>query len=214
MKDFQEIYDKYLQTEPSVGKIKSSTSLAIHLCKALEMDSQNEITADYFNELPVVLEDYFKNYPLRAVQDKAMLAEMIGRIGPTGNLRELFKILLTDKDENVRQYTLHSIYYWAMDDPERALPYIEKYRKSEQESMRIMAAHLAGELTCSVKYRKILDKINAWLDEGSIEFVKEVVNKIKNIQISGVEQNNNFSLEDFENWLNKEYEPKISALEA
>ncbi len=86
MNNLQELYDVFLATKPYSGKIKSATSMMIHVCKALDLATQEEITSDYFEEVPGALNEYFKNYPLKSTQDKAILAEMIGRVGPDESL--------------------------------------------------------------------------------------------------------------------------------
>jgi len=207
MKNLQELYDAYLATKPYSGKIKSATAMMIHVCKALNVASQEEVTSDYFTVIPEALSNYFSNYPLKSTQDKGILAEMIGRTGPDGELGELLDILLEDKDENVRQFSLHSLEYIGKDDPDLVLPYIERFRKSENPTMKSMAAHLTSHLSCSQKYETVLEKIEAWFEEGDIGFVQDVILRI--IQWQKQNLSCNLPFDEFKDWLNNQFGDKI-----
>ena len=130
MNNLQELYDAFLATKPYSGKIKSATSMMIHVCKALNFPTQEEITSEFFEDIPGALNEHFENYPLKSTQDKAILAEMIGRVGTYESLLGLLDKLLTDTDENVRQYSLHSLGYFGKDYPEKVMPFVERFRKS------------------------------------------------------------------------------------
>lgn len=207
MKNLQELYDAYLLTKPYSGKIQTATSMMIHVCKALNVASQEDITSEYFAEIPKALDEYFKNYPLKTIQDKGILAEMIGRIGPDNQLGELLDKLLEDKDDNVRQFSLHSLEFIGKDDPEKVIPYIERYRKSDDPTMKGMAAHLSSHLSCSKNYEVILNKIEEWFNDGDIGFVQDVLIRIIQTTKQGV--GTNLPLDTFQEWLKNHFGDKI-----
>jgi len=207
MNDLQELYDAYLATKPYSGKIKSATSMMIHVCKALDMQTQEEITSEYFADIPNALNNFFENYPLKSTQDKAILAEMIGRVGPDESLLVLLDKLLTDTDENVRQYSLHSLGYFGKDYPEKVMPFIERFRKSNDYTMKTVAAHLLTHLTGSGNQEFIFSKLKDWFEEGDLKFVNDVSQRIadtvKNEDIKSI------SLEEFYDWIKTNFDNKI-----
>jgi hypothetical protein len=178
MKNLQDLYDEYMATRPSQGKLKSASSMLIHVCKALEISSQEEVTADYFEAIPDALNSYYFSHPIKATMDKTILAEMIGRVGPKKKVRKLLEKLLDDKEENVQQYALNSLEYYGLDHPEVVLPYIERYRSSENETMLTTAAMLTGSLLCSDRSNYVLHRIKIWYDAGDISFVEQAIKRV------------------------------------
>ncbi len=207
MKNLQELYDAYLLTKPYSGKIKAATTMMIHVCKALNLATQEEITYDYYTEIPKALDSYFVNYPLKSTQDKGILAEMIGRIGPDNQLGDLLDKLLEDKDDNVRQFSFHSLEFIGKNNPEKVIPYIERYRKSTDPMMKGMAAHLSSHLSLSKNYDVILNKIEEWFNDGDISFVQDVLLRIIQTTKQGVETN--LPLDTFRLWLKDHFGDKI-----
>lgn len=207
MKNLQELYDAYLATRPYSGKVKSATSMMIHVCKALNLQSQEEITSDYFEEIPAALNKFFENYPLKSTQDKAILAEMIGRIGPDDSLLGILDKLLNDDDENVRQYSLHSLGFFGKDYPEKIIPFIERFRKSNDYTMKNVAAHLLTHLTSAENLSLIYEKLKEWYDDGDFEFLQEVTEKIANT----IRRNESdiISIEKFIDWINTNLDGKV-----
>ena len=57
----------------------------IHVCRALDISSQEEVTAEYFDSIPRALDNFYSSHPTKATLDKSILAEIIGRIGPKKN---------------------------------------------------------------------------------------------------------------------------------
>jgi hypothetical protein len=186
MNNLQELYDTFLNTTPSDGKIKAATTMMIHVSKALNMASNEEITTEYFVDIPRSIDEFFYNTPPKAMQDKAILSEMIGRVGPTPELRGLLENLLADEDENVRQYALHSLEFYGMKDPDAVLPYIEKYIKGVDPVMSTMAVHLTGKISCSAKFQIILNRILTWYKKGEYAFVKEVLKRMIQLRTHGL----------------------------
>lgn len=207
MNNLQQLYDAYLTTKPHSGKVRAATSMMIHVCKALKFATQEEITSEYFSQIPHALDNYFKNYPLKATEDKAIIAEMIGRVGPNGKLKDLFDNLLSDKDENVKQFSLHSLEFFGRSNPAAVIPYVERFRKSYEPTMKAMAAHLTGHLSCSENYAMVLDKIEEWFNEGDIEFVQDAISRI--IDEIKLGSNCNLSIEQLLDWSNDRFDNKI-----
>jgi hypothetical protein len=203
MKNLQDLYDAYIETRPSSGKIKTATSMLIHVCKALDISSQEEVTSEYFESIPHSLSSYFSAHPLKATLDKTMLAEMIGRVGPKKSVKKLLEKLLTDEDENVRQFSLNCLEYYGIKKPGSILPYIEKYRNSTDEEMLITAAMLVGNIQCSDQHEMILDKIKKWYKNGDIVFVQEVIKRMVMLRRQSKCDKKYMDLVQLEIWLNK-----------
>lgn len=203
MKNLQDLYDAYIETRPSSGKIKTATSMLIHVCKALDISSQEEVTSEHFESIPHSLSSYFSAHPLKATLDKTMLAEMIGRVGPKKSVKKLLEKLLTDEDENVRQFSLNCLEYYGIKKPGSILPYIEKYRNSTDEEMLITAARLVGNIQCSDQHEMILDKIKKWYKNGDIVFVQEVIKRMVMLRRQSKCDKKYMDLAQLEIWLNK-----------
>jgi HEAT repeat protein len=178
MNNLQDLYETFIETRPSSAKIRNATSMMIHVCRALDISSQEEVTTDYFDSIPRALDNFYSSHPIKATLDKSILAEMIGRIGPKKKLRPLLDKLLSDNDENVRLFTLNSLEFCGMENPEQILPFIEKYRTSTDLEMRTTAASLAGNLQCSAQFNKILSWIKKWYDELDYAFVQETLERM------------------------------------
>ena len=205
MENLQDLYDAFLRTEPSDGKIKAATTMMIHVCKSLNMASNEEITTEYLTDIPRSLDEFFFNPPPKAMQDKAILSEMIGRVGPLPELRGLWENLLADQDENVRQYTLHSLEFAGRKDPEAILPYVEKYMRGVDPIMSTMAAHLAGKISCAEKYQVILDRLLLWYRKGEYAFVKEVLKRMVQLRAHGLCRDYTLTTEDLFNWCKENF---------
>lgn len=178
MNNIQEIFDEYLRTKPSTEKIRSATSMMIHLGKALNVSSQEEITSDYYTEILPALDEFFIKTPQKSVLDKAILAEMIGRIGPRPKINAILKSLLTDKNENVRQYALQSLEYSGITKPKSVLPFIEQQMKSGLDDMVSTAEHVTAKILCSDHSKIILDRMHIWCKNGEVSFIKGVLNRL------------------------------------
>jgi hypothetical protein len=177
--------------------------MLIHVCKALDISSQEEVTSEYFESIPHSLSSYFSAHPLKATLDKTMLAEMIGRVGPKKSVKKLLEKLLTDEDENVRQFSLNCLEYYGIKKPGSILPYIEKYRNSTDEEMLITAAMLVGNIQCSDQHEMILDKIKKWYKNGDIVFVQEVIKRMVMLRRQSKCDKKYMDLVQLEIWLNK-----------
>ena len=174
MQNLQELYDYYITTKPSQGKLKSASSMLIRVCKVLNLNSPEDITSKYFEKIPSAIDAYHKTSKNLAIQDKSILAEMIGRYGPKDGWENTFNILLTDKDSNLDQFTLHSLEYSGHENYPLTVTYIEKFMHHHDRLMRHVSAHLACNLLCSDRAEDIKIKILDWIDQGNDEFTKSI----------------------------------------
>jgi len=153
--------------------------MLIHICKAIRKNTPEEITRDLYDDIPKALDLYFGAEPHKAIQDKSILAEMIGRYGPRDGWEQAFEALLNDHDENLRQFTLHSLEYSAEIYVESVLPYLERYRKSPDAVMRQIAAHLTGNLLCSPKSDVMKSQMRMWHNSGERHFITEIIRSME-----------------------------------
>ena len=181
MENLQELFDAYLLTKPSAEKIRAATVMMIHVGKAMNVVTQEEITSEYYDEIAEAIDDFFSKTPQKAILDKAILAEMIGRIGPNGKLKRLFKSLLADKDENVRQFTLASLEYTGQKQPKTMLSYVELYRNSVDDSMKMIAVDLIAKLLCQGKHKSVLPKFKIWCREDNGVFAAAIIQRVKEL---------------------------------
>jgi hypothetical protein len=202
MKNLQELFDAYLKTKPSAEKIRSATSMMIHIGKALDVANQEEINSDYFPEVVRVLDEFFHNSPQKATLDKAILAEMIGRIGPKPGISVILENLLADEDENVRQYTLQSLEYYGKKSPRTVFKYLEKYRKSNDSIMISAAAALAAKVFNSAEFAFVLTQLEHWCAEGDLSFMEEVLTRIKRTYSQG-NSDEYMPQSEFKSWISK-----------
>ncbi|HID40198.1 MAG TPA: hypothetical protein EYP36_11890 [Calditrichaeota bacterium] len=182
MQNLQDLYDFYLSTKPSRGKIKSATTLLIHICKALQTISPEEIGQEMFSKIPQALDEMYYSTQHKAINDKSTLAEMIGRFGPQNGWDETFEILLDDRDENLRQFTLNTLEYVGKRNPAMVLPYIERYRKSSDLLMRDVSANLAGKILSFDQEDVIKRAVWRWINEGDTEFINEIIEALLRIK--------------------------------
>ncbi len=182
MQNLQDLYDFYLSTKPSRGKIKAATTLLIHICKALHANSPEEVGQAMFSRIPQSLDEMYYSAQHRAINDKSTLAEMIGRHGPQNGWEETFEILLDDRDENLRQFTLNTLEYVGKRKAAVALPYIERYRKASDPLMRNVSANLAGKILSFDEEEVIKQAVWRWMNEGDAEYVKEIVESLLRIK--------------------------------
>lgn len=174
MQNLQDLYDYYLDTRPSRGKVKSASSILIRVCKILKLSSPEDITSDYYKEIPAAIDKYHGSSNNLAIQDKSVLAEMIGRYGPKDGWEKTFNVLLEDKDDNLCQFTLHSLEYSGDENYPLTLSYIEKYMHHHDRLMRHVSAHLACNLLCSDRAEEMKSKILEWINNDQGEFNENI----------------------------------------
>ncbi len=205
MHHLQELYDYYLQCGPSRGKIKNATTLLIHICRAMNKNAPEEISSDLFGEIPKAIDELYWNTPSKSIQDKSMLAEMIGKYGPQHGWEKPLEILLSDPDENLRQFTLHSLEFCSRDKPELILPYIEKYKRSEDIMMRRIAAHLMISLMCSEKSESIKETLMQWAANGEREFIAEIAMGLRDMLARKPQRDNVSECKEIYQWIGKKF---------
>jgi len=174
MENLQHLYDYYLKTKPSSGKIRTATTLLIRICKALNTDAPEDITPDIYKQIPPAIDEFYGSSVSKALQDKSMLAEMIGRYGPRNGWEEALEVLLADTDSNLRQFTLQSLGYYSLMKPFKVLPYIEKYKNSDDVEMKNVAVNLLCKLLASEHAADIFDQIHSWPLGDNQVFLNEV----------------------------------------
>lgn len=206
MTNLQELYDFYLLTKPSRGKVKSATTLLIHTCKALNKASPEEVTDKLFAEIPDAINEFFYTERHKAVLDKSILAEMIGRYGPKDGWQEPFNVLLNDSDENLRQFTLYSLEYSGSIDSSLVVPYIDKFRSSSDPLMQQIAAHLASKLLCGEETGKMKLSVEGWINNGEKLFVEEISKCLLGFVERRTRVSSGSECEVAYNWLQKKME--------
>jgi hypothetical protein len=208
MNNIQEIFDAYLRTKPSAEKIRSATSMMIHLGKALNVNTQEEITSEYYDEICQSLDDFFSKAPQKAILDKAILAEMIGRVGPGPKINQILKSLLLDKNEHVRQYALKSLEFSGGSKPRSVIPLIEQQMKSDDPDMVTTAEYLTAKIICSGRNKFVLKKLNSWYNDGNEKFIREAVGRAFYLIENKLCEDKNLSRQLILEWL-EECCPKI-----
>jgi|GEM_PF-1649165 len=203
MRNLQELFDAYLRTEPTTEKIKTATSMLIHIGKALNVPNQEEINREFYPDITRSLDEYFLKTPTKARLDKAILAEMISRVGLLPSLKPIIENLLNDPDENVRQFTLQNLEYHGCKNPKVVLPIIDKYRKSDDRNMASTAAYLTAKLACSDCSPLILDRLASWYKKGAHTFVGDVLKEIIHLVNKGACENRNLDLVKLKDWTKK-----------
>lgn len=183
MSNLQELHDFYLSTKPKTGKVQAASSFLVRLCKHLNVDSPEEITPGMYTNLPEIIGSYYSEDFHKAIQDKSLLAEMIGRYGPREGWEKVLAFLLNEDDENLRQFSFQSLEFSAKENPKAVMPYIEKYKNSNDELMRTVAARIMSQIF-STKYLKYLESsIEKWSKKGEHAFIEEIrLNIQKNMQ--------------------------------
>lgn len=204
MQNFQDLYDYYLETRPSKGKVKSASSMLIRVCKILKLNSPEDITSDYYKEIPAAIDRYYESSNNLAIQDKSILAEMIGRYGPKNGWEKTFNVLLEDKDDNLCQFALHSLEYSSNKNYPVTLSYIEKYMHHHDRLMRLVSAHLVCNLLCSDKAEDIKIKILEWIETGQDEFTNSIFDCLEGVLKNKTNIKNITLCQDAYNWISEQ----------
>ena len=215
MNNIQEIFDAYLRTKPSAEKIRAATSMMIHLGKALNVATQEEITNEYYDEICSSLDELFVKNPQKSTLDKAILAEMIGRIGPGPKINRILKSLLVDKNENVRQFALKSLEFSGLIRPKSVMPFIEQHIHSDEEDLVTTAEFLAAKILCSEKNKIIIERINSWYEKGERDIIITIMNRVHYLMQNDMCEKNVLNKDFIINWIKKgcpDLVPKISKI--
>ncbi|RLD12018.1 hypothetical protein DRI50_09545 [candidate division KSB1 bacterium] len=210
MSSLQELYDFYLETNPSTGKIRNATNFLIHACQAMDVASPEDIVDEKLEDLPDAIDQYFAENHQKAIHDKGVLAEMIGRYGPRDGWENVYRKLLRDHDENLRQFALQALEFSARKDPAIALPYIEKFKNGKNKLMRRVAALLILRMLCSKQRDFIMEHVLNWAKDDA-EFLRIVIDLLQHQAENSL---NNLELkltcQDVLQWLNAHLKNKHS----
>jgi hypothetical protein len=150
------------------------------LCKHLKLSSPEEITPEYYAALPKVIDEYYHNDFHKAIQDKSILAEMIGRLGPIMGWEQALQTLLNDGDSNLRQFSLQSLEYIGKDNLTIILPYIEKFKNSKDKLMSTVAARVLSKVYSEKNEILLLELVEKWIKDSSKAFLEEWKKRIEN----------------------------------
>ncbi|KAA3617364.1 MAG: hypothetical protein D8M58_02720 [Calditrichaeota bacterium] len=179
MSNLQKLHDFYLTTKPNVGKVQSASNLLIRLCKHFELDSPEEITPELYVKIPKAIDNYFSKDFHKAIQDKSIFAEMIGAFGPVQGWERALEVLLNDDDSNLRQFSFQSLENIAKQNPNLIIPYIEKYKDTDDLLMQTVAARIMSKIYSPENNELFITKIKKWSEEGSFDFLKILDENIK-----------------------------------
>lgn len=200
--NLQILFDNYSQQKPSKGKRDAAVKLLIHICKSLRTSSAEEIGPDQFVEIPKAIEIYHARSRDAAIQDKSILAEMIGSYGPRDGWESVLELLLNDPDKNLRQFSLQTLELSGEQDPQLIVPYIEKAMTAKDAIMVHIAAILVSRLYCSGHQDYITSLICEWEEKGKREFIQQVY---ANIPVPENEQYSKSDCHMFKSWLKHEF---------
>jgi len=205
MQNLQDLFDFYKETEPTKGKLSSAVNVLIHISQALKVAGPEQVGPDKYAEIIPALDEYFPNSIDKAIQDKSILGEMIGRYGPRDGWENPLRALLNSADSNLRQYVFQALDFIGERSPKFILPYIEKYRSSDDLLMRNVAAILVGKLFCAGRSDFLKPVFRSWQQQGGKLFINEIASQIKSV-------NGYFSKDDYEHfkkWLQEELQITI-----
>ncbi len=187
MQNLEDLYTYYIQTRPSLGKLQNASRFLIHICKSMDVASAEKITEDMYADIPAAIERFHKGAQHRAIQDKSVLAEMIGRYGPRDGWEKPLDILLNDPDENLRQFTLQALGYSICKEAERIIPFLERSKNSGNPLLRQVTIQLVNRGLCSDQCDRLKEAVVRWAEEGDLQFLRQLADDLKlNNQSDGV----------------------------
>lgn len=204
MPNLQELHDHYLKTKPNAQKVQRASQLLVRLCKKLNLISPEEINPDLHTELPKAIDEYYKHDFHKAIQDKSMLAEMIGRFGPINGWEKVLDVLLNDKDSNLRQFSFQSLEYCGKENLNLIIDYIEKYKDNGDELMQAVSARVTSKVYSKQNEQLLLQFIQKWINNKNWEFLEDLKKRIEN----AINHEADFTLDD----AHKKYFSKLCML--
>jgi len=200
--NLQLLFDYYTKKKPSKGKLDAAVKLLIHTCKALRISSAEEVGPDQFEEIPRAIEIFHAQSKDAAIQDKSILAEMIGSYGPRDGWDIVLDKLLNDNDKNLRQFALQTLELSGSQDPQIVIPYIEKAMISKDAIMVHIAAILVSRLYCSGHQDRITSLICEWEEQGKRESIQQVYTNIPSMER---DPHTKSDCQMFKSWLKHEF---------
>ncbi len=204
MPNLQELHDHYLKTKPNAQKVQRASQLLVRLCKQLNLASPEEINPDLHTMLPKTIDEYYKHDFHKAIQDKSMLAEMIGRFGPIDGWEKVLEVLLNDEDSNLRQFSLQSLEYCGKENLDLIIYYIEKYKDDNDELMQAVSARLTSKVYSEHNEKLLLQLIQKWTTNKNRTFLENLKKRIE----TAINNEADFTLND----AHKKYFSKLCLL--
>jgi len=171
MSSLQQLHDAYIKTRPTGRKVQTTSQLLIRLCRKMDLDGPQDITPEYYGQLPGVIDRYCQGNIHKAIQDKSTLAEMIGRHGPIDGWEKTLDVLLTEPDSNLRQFVLQSLEYIAVRKPEIIIPYIEKYLNGEDPLLSNVGARVISRSLTADSQSYIEMQLSEWEEKKQFNFL-------------------------------------------
>ncbi len=180
--NLQILFDEYAKRKPSKGKLDAAIKFLIHTCKALRISSAEEVGPDEFSGILKSIELFHARSRDAAIQDKSILAEMIGSYGPKDGWDIVLDQLLNDHDKNLRQFALQTLELSGEHNPQIIIPYIEQAMTAKDAIMVHIAAILVTRLYCSGHKDYITSLISEWEEKGKREFILQVYANIPDVE--------------------------------
>lgn len=180
MANLQELHDHYLKTKPHIQKVQRSSQFIVRLCRHLNLSSPEEIDPELYSELPKAVDAYYKNDFHKAIQDKSMLAEMIGRYGPINGWENVLDALFRDEDSNLRQFSLQSLEFCGRENLNLIISYLEKYKDSGDELMKAVSARVISKVYSPQNEDLLLEQIQKWINNKDWNFLDDLNKRIVN----------------------------------
>jgi len=144
----QDLFDHYLISKPSRGKIRSASNTLIHICRSMNAESPEDIDVSRCWQIPEAIEKFNGREVNKATQEKSTLAEMIGAYGPRNGWEVLFEIFITDPDENFRQYALQTLDACLEHHSGLVQFYIKRFIFGQEELMQAVSIRLFINYFC------------------------------------------------------------------
>jgi len=185
MQSLEDLYTFYIQTRPSLGKLQNASRFLIHICKSMDVVSAEKITTEMYADIPPAIERFHQGAQHRAIQDKSVLAEMIGRYGPRDGWEVPLDILLNDPDENLRQFTLQALGFTICKETEHIIPFLERSKDSGNPLLRQVTIQLINRGLCSGQCEGLKKAVARWAQEGDLQFAKQLSDHLKLLNQSG-----------------------------
>ena len=179
MSSLEELHDHYLKTKPNIQKVQRASQLLIRLCKHLNVSSPKDINPDLYSELKSAVEEYYVKDFHKAIQDKSMIAEMIGRFGPIEGWEKVLENLLNDEDSNLRQFTLQSLEYCGRENLNLIIKYLEKYKDHGDDLMKAVSARVLSRVYSQQNEELLLQLTQQWINNKDWEFLEDFKKRIE-----------------------------------
>jgi len=203
MSDLQQLHDFYLTTKPSARKVQTASQVLIRLCKQLNVDGPSDINEGYYTEIPAAVDTYYENDIHKAIQDKSVIAEMVGRYGPRDGYEIIMEKLLEEADSNLRQFCIQAMEYAGRKDFTLVAGYIDRYKNSDEQVMREVVARMVSRIFNAGNEKFIHEKIIEWMEQKEIAFLLQIKQNFSNYIRQKEDFANDASYRHFYDWLNK-----------